>query len=202
MTVKRDEILAATCELLETQGYHATGLNRILQESGAPKGSLYHYFPQGKEGLAAEAIAQSGAGIAANIEGVLGGHADPTEAVTAFIRTLAGHVAASGYRQGGPITAVALEAASTSERLRLACRDQYRAWQELFAAKLRPRYGPARAGRLAALIIAAMEGGIILSRGERSPQPLLDVADEIESLLTLTAGRPQAILSAEPQIKV
>ncbi len=103
--------------------------------------------------------------------------------MTAFIRALAGHVAASGYRQGGPITAVALEAASTSERLRLACRDQYRGWQALFAAKLRPGYGPARAERVAALIIAAIEGGIILARSERSPQPLLDVAEEIEVLL-------------------
>ena len=145
MTAKRDEIIATTCELLEVQGYHATGLNRILQESGAPKGSLYHYFPEGKEELAAEAIARSGAGIAGHIERALLESDDPAEAVTGFIRALAGHVAASGYRQGGPITAVALEAASTSERLRLACRDQYRGWQALFAAKLRPRYGPARA---------------------------------------------------------
>ena len=183
MTAKRDEIIATTCELLEVQGYHATGLNRILQESGAPKGSLYHYFPEGKEELAAEAIARSGAGIAGHIERALLESDDPAEAVTGFIRALAGHVAASGYRQGGPITAVALEAASTSERLRLACRDQYRGWQALFAAKLRPRYGPARADRLAALIIAAIEGGIILARSERSPQPLLDVAEEIEVLL-------------------
>ena len=183
MTAKRDEIIATTCELLEVQGYHATGLNRILQESGAPKGSLYHYFPEGKEGLAAAAIARSGAGIAANIERALAEGDDAAEAVTAFIRALAGHVAASGYRQGGPITAVALEAASTSERLRLACRDQYRGWQALFAAKLRPGYGPARAERVAALIIAAIEGGIILARSERSPQPLLDVAEEIVVLL-------------------
>ncbi len=183
MTAKRDEIIATTCELLETQGYHATGLNRILQESGAPKGSLYHYFPAGKEELAAAAIARSGAGIAANIERALAEYGPAAEAVPGFIRVLAGHVAASGYRQGGPITAVALEAASTSERLRRACRDEYRAWQELFAARLQPDYDAARAARLAALIIAAIEGGIILARSERSTQPLLDVADEIEVLL-------------------
>ena len=182
MTAKRDEIIATTCELLEVQGYHATGLNRILQESGAPKGSLYHYFPEGKEELAAEAIARSGAGIAGHIERALLESDDPAEAVTGFIRALAGHVAASGYRQGGPITAVALEAASTNERLRLACRDAYRAWRRPFADKLRPAYGD-RAERLAALIIAAIEGGIVLARSEQSAQPLLDVADEIEQLL-------------------
>ena len=182
MSTKRDEIITTTCRLLELQGYRATGINEIIRESGAPKGSLYHYFPEGKDELAAEAIAHSAAAIAANIEGVLGEHADAAEAVTTFIRRLAGYVAASDFRQGGAITAVALEAASTNERLRLACRDGYRAWQRCFADKLRPAYGP-RAERLAALIIAAIEGGIVLARSEQSEQPVLEVADEVEQLL-------------------
>lgn len=183
MNTKRDEIIATTCQLLELQGYHATGLNEIIRASGAPKGSLYHYFPNGKEELAAEAIGRSAAGITANIERELAAHDEPAAAVAGFIRRLATHVAASGFRQGGPITAVALEAASTNERLRLACRDAYRDWQRPFAAKLRPRYGD-RAPRLAAVIVAAIEGGIILARSEWSERPLLDVADEMETLLT------------------
>jgi len=182
VNTRRDEIIATTCQLLELQGYHATGLNEIIRESGAPKGSLYHYFPNGKEELAAAAIGRSAAGITANIERVLAAHDEPAAAVAGFIRELAGHVAASGFRQGGPITAVALEAASTNERLRLACRDAYRDWQQPFAEKLRPRFGD-RAGRLAAVIIAAIEGGIILARSERSERPLLDVADEVAALL-------------------
>ncbi len=179
---KRDEIIATTCRLLELQGYRATGMNEIVRESGAPKGSLYHHFPNGKEELAAEAIAHAAATITANIEGVMAAHDDAATAVVAFIRVLAGHVSASGYRQGGPITAVALEAASTNDRLRLTCRDAYRAWQRPFADKLRPDYG-GRADRLATVIIAAIEGGIVLARGEQSERPLLDVADEVEQLL-------------------
>ena len=179
---KRDEIIAATCRLLELQGYRATGLNEIVRESGAPKGSLYHYFPEGKDELAAESIAHSAAVITANIEGVMAAHDDAATAIISFVRQLAGYVAASGYRQGGPITAVALEAASSNERLRLACRDAYRAWRRPFADKLRPAYGQ-RADRLAAFILSAIEGSIVLARSEQSPQPLLDVADEIEQLL-------------------
>lgn len=179
---KRDEIIEATGRLLELQGYRATGMNEIVRESGAPKGSLYHYFPEGKDELAAAVIAHAAGTITANIEGVLAAHDDAAAAVVSFVRQLAGHVSASGYRQGGPITAVALEAASTNERLRQACRDAYRAWRRPFADKLRPDYGD-RADRLAALIIAAIEGGIVLARSEQSEQPLLDVADEIERLL-------------------
>ncbi len=182
MSTKREEIISVTCRLLELQGYRATGINEIIRESGAPKGSLYHYFPEGKDELAAEAVAHSAAAIVANIEGVMGEHADAAVAVPAFIRRLAGYVATAEFRQGGPITAVALESASTNERLRLACRDAYRAWRQPFADKLRPAYGP-RAERLATLIIAAIEGGIVLARSEQSEQPLLAVADEIETLL-------------------
>ena len=198
MNAKRDEIIAATCQLLETNGYHATGMNQILKESGTPKGSLYHYFPDGKESLAVAAIEQSAAGISANIEGALAGGAagDPARAVTDFIRALAGHVAGSGFRQGGPITAVALEAASTNERLRVACRDAYRSWQSLFAAALRADFGEARARRLSVMIIAAIEGGIILARSEQSERPLLDVAEEIELILAIVLELVMATIPA------
>jgi hypothetical protein len=48
MSTTRDQIIQAACTLLEKQGYPATGLNEIVRESGAPKGSLYYYFPDGK----------------------------------------------------------------------------------------------------------------------------------------------------------
>ncbi|WP_374688907.1 TetR/AcrR family transcriptional regulator [Promineifilum sp.] len=183
MTTKRDEIIDTTCQLLEAQGYQATGLNQILQVSGAPKGSLYHYFPDGKEELVAAAIERSAREVADNLAGAMAEVDDPAAAVVGFVRRLAGYVAESGFRQGGPITAVALEAASTNERLRLACRDAYRLWQGIVADKLRPAYGERNAVQLAALVIAAIEGGIILSRSEQSQRPLWDVADMIEALL-------------------
>lgn len=184
MSSKRDQIIDATCQLMETQGYHATGLNQILAESEAPKGSLYYYFPEGKEELAVEAIERSGRIIEQRIGGMMAQIDDPATAVVAFISALAEQVDASGYKAGGPITTIALESASTNDRLREACHKAYQSWQDAFAAKLRQgSYGKARSRRLAALIISALEGGIILSRSRRSPQPLLDIAEEVELLL-------------------
>lgn len=188
MSSKRDAIIDATWHLMEMQGYHATGLNQILAECDAPKGSLYYYFPEGKEELAVEAIERSSRMIEQRIQGVMTEIADPGTAVTTFIAMLAEQVDASGYKAGGPITAIAVESASTNDKLREACRQAYQSWQEAFAEKLRQGdFSEARAGRLAAVIIAALEGGIILSRSQRSPQPLLDVAKEIEVLLRCSA---------------
>ena len=44
----RARFIETMAQLLERQGYYGTGLNEIVQHSGAPKGSLYHYFPGGK----------------------------------------------------------------------------------------------------------------------------------------------------------
>jgi TetR/AcrR family transcriptional regulator, lmrAB and yxaGH operons repressor len=184
MTTKRDQIIETTCQLVEMQGYHATGLNQIVAESGAPKGSLYYYFPDGKDGLVAEAIAYTGAMIGQRLQEGMAAYADPAEAIPAFLRTLAFHVEQSGYKAGGPITAVALEAASTNERLNEACREAYRGWQAVIEQKLlASSFAPPRAQRLAVLTIALIEGAIILSRTEQDTAPLLAAAAELELLL-------------------
>ena len=184
MNAKRDQIIATTSQLMETQGYHATGLNQILAESGAPKGSLYYYFPEGKEALAEEAIERSRRLIEQRIRASLAEFDDPVTAVTTFISRLADQVHTSGYSSGGPVTAIALEAASTNERWVVACHQTFQTWQDAFAEKLRQgNFSEARARRLSVLIIAALEGGIILSRSQQSPQPLLDVAEEVGALL-------------------
>lgn len=184
MSTKREQIIETTCQLIEMQGYHATGLNQILAQSGAPKGSLYYYFPDGKEELAVAAIERTSRDIERNIQQVMTAVPDPIAAINQFILGLAAAVEASGFRAGGPVTAMALEAASTNERLRLACRDAYRLWQDAFAARLRDGgLGAERAESLSALILASLEGAIILSRSQQDVRPLRQVAAEIDILL-------------------
>jgi TetR/AcrR family transcriptional repressor of lmrAB and yxaGH operons len=189
MSSTRDQIIEVTAGLLETQGYGATGLNQIIEESGAPKGSLYYYFPGGKEEFSVEAINKVAEEIAQRIETNLAAIEDPGEAVSAFILQLAHHVRRSNFLKGGPITTVALEAVTASERLNEACRATYELWQSAFADKLlRSGFSRARATRLAGLIIASIEGAIVLSRTNRSVAPLEHVAAELKLLLQATGG--------------
>lgn len=184
MTTARDQIIEATCELLELQGYHATGLKEIIDKSGSPKGSLYYYFPGGKEELTSEALNRVGQIVLNRIRDNLAVIDDPAEAVRAFILNIAHNVRLSGYRAGGPITTVALETASTSERLREECAKIYDGWQAIFAEKLASGgFSQERASRLASIMIASLEGGIILCRTHRSPQPLENLAEEMALLI-------------------
>jgi TetR/AcrR family transcriptional repressor of lmrAB and yxaGH operons len=184
MSSTRDQILETMCELMEAQGYNATGLNQILAESGTPKGSLYYYFPQGKEEMAAEAIARTGKQMAERIRNGLAGVAEPGKAIQAFVERIAQQVEISGFRAGGPLTTVALETVHSSERLNLACREAYRLLQGAFQEKLLAGgYSEARAAQLATFITASIEGGIILSRTNHNGDPLRTVAENLGQFL-------------------
>lgn len=180
----RDQILDAARELMEVQGFHATGMAAIIQASGAPRGSLYYYFPDGKEGLAVEAINRAGEAnaerIAANLrlEGCL------ASAFCHLTEQIAAAVEGSDFRTGGPLAAVAMETATTSPRLNQACRQAYARLTGAFAARLEAAgHAPERAAELAEFITAAIEGGIILSRTAHSGDPLRRVGRQIGALL-------------------
>jgi TetR/AcrR family transcriptional repressor of lmrAB and yxaGH operons len=179
-------LVNATGDLLEAKGYHATGLNEIVERGEAPKGSLYHYFPDGKEGLAAAAIAERAAAMAERTRTHLAALPDPADAVRAFILEMAEHVQESGCRAGGPIAAVALESSNTSERLRLACEEAYASLEAAFRDRLLAGgLTEDRATALATLITAAIEGGIILARTGRDTAPLRRVAEELHRAIAL-----------------
>lgn len=184
MVSTRDQIIETTCNLLELQGYHATGLNQIIKESGTPKGSLYYHFPGGKEELAVEAVNHVGRIVLQRIRENLAQVTDSAESVSGFIKNIALNVELSGFRSGGPITTIAMETASTSSSLREECQRIYDGWQEAFVEKLvAGGIGNLRAKRMAALIIAAIEGGVILCRTSQSRAPLEQVSEEIYELV-------------------
>ncbi|MEN4013474.1 MAG: TetR/AcrR family transcriptional regulator [Chloroflexota bacterium] len=184
MSNSREQILLTTCDLLENQGFHATGLNEIVKESGAPKGSIYYYFPQGKDEIVSETIRFAGQRTAERIRSHLETISDPAEAIQSFLETIAYHVEASGFRAGGPITIVASESATTSERINQACQEAYTWLREAFAARLRAGgIETAAAESLAWTINATIEGAIILSRTFHTGNPLREAAVHLARLI-------------------
>ena len=191
MNTTREQLLTATAALLESQGYFGTGLNEIVRVSGAPKGVLYYYFPEGKEQLAAEAIEQSAQLLAMHMRQELGSAVGATAAVEAlrsFMLHLADHVEAGGCRVGAPIAAVSLEIAGASERLAAACSNAYLLLQSVVAARLEQGgWQSDKAASLATFVIATLEGGIVLARAQRSADPIRTCAEHVCALLAASA---------------
>jgi len=171
-TEGRRRAVATAARLFQRQGYAATGLRQVLDKSGAPKGSFYHYFPQGKEQLATEAVRLSDAQMRALIDRLLADNPEPATAVRALAATFAEWLERSGYAEGCPITTVALEQSPISEPLRGACADAFESWQQLLADHLvRAGVEPAHAGPRATLVLCALEGAFVIAKATRSTAP-------------------------------
>jgi len=178
----RQRAVATTARLLQEQGYAATGVAQILEESGAPKGSFYFHFPDGKEQLAAEALRLAGAEIEQGLRQLAAAAASPAELVTRFVDRQARALAASGYRRGCPIATVALEMADESPAIRVACREIFDGWIAVLAEAFTPQLG-GRAREYAEELFMAVEGALLLSRVRRDTAPLQLTRDRLVSEL-------------------
>lgn len=189
MTTTRDQIIQTTCDLLENQGYHATGLNEIVRQSGAPKGSIYYHFPDGKEGITVETVKHAGQRVEERIHLHLSEVAHPAEAVQTFVETIAFYVEQSGFKSGGPLTIVSSETATTCEKINRACQDAYGLVRGAFQRKLTEGgFSAEQAEHLAWVIVSAIEGGVILSRTYHTGDPLRRVARELAGLIRTALG--------------
>jgi len=177
MNPAKQQILEAAARLFEKQGYHATGLNEIIRESGAPKGSLYYYFPDGKEQIGAETALWSAGQMSERIRHGLSQAEQPAEAVRLLALGVAAAVEQSGFAAGGPLMMLAAESAVRSERVNAACRQAYAQMQTAFAEKF------SGDDDLAEFVLSTLEGAILLSRVQHSGEPLRRVAEHLYSYL-------------------
>lgn len=180
----RAKLVAAAGELLQRQGYHATGLSQIVEESGAPRGSLYFHFPGGKEELAIAALRESGEAWRARIEAAIDGAPDLGVAVGAVCKLFADELKASNWKLGCPLATVALEAAETSEPVRKVCAAHFAAWEASVASRLvAAGMHEAMARPVAVFALSAVEGALLLARTQRSTEPLEMVGDMLQSVI-------------------
>lgn len=190
----RQPIINAAVTLFRRQGYSATGLNDIVDESGAPKGSLYHYFPAGKSSIAVAAVEEAGRRVAATVAELARETPSTAELIKGHARLLAGWMSKSGFRDGCPITTVLLELAPADRAVAQAGRAAYAARLTILTDKLVADGFPARrAERLAGLCVSAIQGALIQARVERSGVPIEMAANELASMLCELAARGDGV---------
>jgi TetR/AcrR family transcriptional repressor of lmrAB and yxaGH operons len=170
----RNAIVQSAAALFRRNGYAATGLADIVERSGAPKGSLYHYFPKGKGQIGAAAVASAGELVRRTLSTISQETPDAAALIAEYVRWLVIWMEQSGWRDGCPITTVLLETAAFDETIRETGRAAFAGWVEVVARKLEAGgLAPDRAVELAGFAISALEGSLIQARVEQSPAPIL-----------------------------
>ncbi len=169
----KERILDSTAELFRRQGYSATGMKQIAAEASAPFGSVYHFFPGGKEELGAETIRTSGRLYMQLFAVVIAENPQVLDAVEGFFSGAGETLRETDYADACPIATVALEVSSTNETLREATADVFGEWMAgateyfVFAGISR---APAR--ELAFSMLSLLEGAFIFCRAMRSTEPM------------------------------
>ncbi|OLC09761.1 MAG: hypothetical protein AUH39_03860 [Chloroflexi bacterium 13_1_40CM_67_9] len=168
--------------LIRTRGVNATSFSDVLAESGAPRGSIYHHFPKGKEQLAGDAIRWTSERVLAHQRACRA--TTPAGVLDCFIDMWRQVVLASGGTAGCVVAGVAIDTVAADRPMIDLVRATFRSWVDLLTEQLAAvGVSGRRASRVAVAVVAGMEGALILCRAEGSSAPLETVAAELKRLL-------------------
>jgi TetR/AcrR family transcriptional regulator, lmrAB and yxaGH operons repressor len=178
----RASMVRSAASLISSRGVSATSFSDVLADSGAPRGSIYHHFPQGKRQLAEDAIRWTSERVLAHQRACPA--ATPAEVLGCFIGLWRQVVLASGGASGCVVAGVAVDTIPDDAELIDVVRATFRSWIALLAERLEAVGVPAeRATPIALATLAGMEGALILCRAEGGSDPLETVAGELMRLL-------------------
>ncbi|WP_328293517.1 TetR/AcrR family transcriptional regulator [Kineococcus sp. NBC_00420] len=180
----RERMVASARELIQERGVHGVGLRDVVAHAGAPRGSLQHYFPGGKDQLVAEALTQADSASRRTVRAARAEGADPVTTVRRILASWRDLLVAEDFRRGCPFAATTVDTSAANPTLRAVVSDYAGAWHDDLAAVLENGgLAAARAATLATLVQASLQGALILARGHRSTAPLDEVETELTSLL-------------------
>ena len=191
----RQQMIVSAAVLMRERGARATSLDAILAHSGAPRGSVYHHFPGGREELLREATAYAGEYVARKLERA--DSRDPLAPLQALFDEYRRNLLDTDFRAGCPVVAVAIESSEDGPDLTLSAMAAFDRWRQAIATSIhRAGVSEIRADELAVHAVAAFEGAIILSRAYRDLEPLDRICAEIRrqvetELTSLKEGGPE-----------
>ncbi|MGW0843820.1 TetR/AcrR family transcriptional regulator [Streptomyces sp. NPDC002787] len=189
-TPSRERIVAGAADLISRRGLNAASIRNLAKHAKAPLGSTYHYFPDGKQQLATEAVRYADTAVVRILREEL--TAGPVAGLRAFLALWRGIVLDSGFRAGCPVLAVSVEEPPADEipPALAAAAEAFGHWEQLLTDSLCDHGAdPERAPALAALVVASVEGAIAMCRAKRGIRPLDQVAGELEALIAGAVDR-------------
>ncbi|MFR9787874.1 TetR/AcrR family transcriptional regulator [Streptomyces sp. MB22_4] len=196
----RERMVFSAAQLIRRDGVNATGMREVAAHAGAPRGSLQHYFPGGKEQLVGEAIAWAGRYAGNRIGRFVEGLAEPTPSAlfAAMCAQWTDEYERDGFVAGCPVAAATVDRAAADDATRAAAAAAFTTWRTPLAEALTAMGVPAdRSAALATLMISTLEGAILMARAEQDVRALTTVVRELGPLLDAAVTRPA---SGEPGV--
>jgi TetR/AcrR family transcriptional repressor of lmrAB and yxaGH operons len=180
----RERLINAMIATLQHRGLHGAGLSEILAVAGAPKGVLYHHFPGGKDALAVAAIDATISYLCHKLDSYVAREPDFAAALQAWILRALRGLDDSEFELGCPLAAVALESTAADVDIRRALSEGFATLRARIAAVLvSAGHSEQRAAAIAALIIAAYEGGLLQARVANDTAPMVQAMDALMPML-------------------
>jgi TetR/AcrR family transcriptional regulator, lmrAB and yxaGH operons repressor len=183
----KDRILEAAIELMKKTGLTGAGINQILALSRAPKGSLYYYFPGGKDQIIAEALALYSQRVATAFDQVLSREQTPAEKIRILFRFVADRFESGSCQQSCAAGAVTLDL-DEAPALQKAAAMAFASWKETVARHLR-QSRIANAEALAGVVLSTIEGAYVRGRAEASKQAFLEAGETLATLIQKKSRR-------------
>jgi TetR/AcrR family transcriptional repressor of lmrAB and yxaGH operons len=176
-------MLTSAAEVLRERGAAGVTIDEVLSRSGAPRGSVYHHFPGGRNQILVEALQFAGDSITTAIDDAAS--QGPMALLRDFVDLWEDVLRESDFRAGCPVTAAAISTCDEDPRLSNDAARIFEHWRvALTRSFVADGFDETEAAALATTMLAATEGAVILCRSLRSPRPLRDVAGNIEFLVT------------------
>ncbi|MBI2703359.1 MULTISPECIES: TetR/AcrR family transcriptional regulator [Mycobacterium] len=178
----RDKMVISAAQVMRERGAAGVTIDSVLARSGAPRGSVYHHFPEGRNQILTEALRYAGDSITATIDNAVdrGAKALLREFVDFWERLLT----ECDFTAGCPVVAAAIGSADDELELSTESGLILGRWcTALSRAFVTDGFDDADAASLAVMSISALEGAIVLCRSTRSVIPLRQVGDQLEFLI-------------------
>lgn len=182
----RERMVFSAAQLIRRDGVAATGMREVAAHAGAPRGSLQHYFPGGKEQLVNEAVGWAGRYAGRRVARFLAALDEtvPSALFAEMVRQWTDEYEADGFAGGCPVAAATIDCAESTASTREAASAAFATWTGPVAQALSDMGVPGqRAGDLATLMISSLEGALLIARAERDVRALTTVARELGPLL-------------------
>ncbi|WP_329323400.1 MULTISPECIES: TetR/AcrR family transcriptional regulator [unclassified Streptomyces] len=188
----RERMVFSAAQLIRREGVAAAGMREVAARARAPRGSLQHYFPGGKEQLVNEAVGWAGRYAGNRVARFLAALPDPTPSglFAGMVGQWTEEYRTAGFAGGCPVAAATVDRAESAVSTREAAADAFSAWAGAVSRALVDMGVPVgRAGALATLMISALEGAILVARAERDVRALTVVSEELGPLLDAAVSK-------------